>query len=188
MKDKMIKRKILILSITALFLATGLIGGTLAWLVTDTDTLVNRFEPSEVTSTVEEKMDGNVKSDVKIKNTGDTDAYIRVVLVPSWRDKDDNIALPVAEEDYEIVFNSDDTWFFQDGFWYYKYKVSSGLSTSALIESCRPLVSKEGFGEEPLHFQLQVIASAIQADPEDAVKESWHIDVENGNLVKGGQS
>lgn len=79
--------------LTAMVIATAVllalaIGGTVAWLSTKGDPIINTFNPSEVACKVTESFNGTVKSNVNVKNTGDTEAYIRVKLV-TYRTNDD---------------------------------------------------------------------------------------------------
>ena len=73
-------KTILALALVALLL-TCAVGGTVAYLVTKTDAVTNTFTPGRVTVRVEDTVSGNVKKDVKITNTGNTSAYIRVAIV-----------------------------------------------------------------------------------------------------------
>ena len=70
--------KALIVAALAVVILTAAVGGTMAWLSTKTQELTNTFEPAKVTCAVEEDFtDKTTKKDVRIKNTGTTDAYIR---------------------------------------------------------------------------------------------------------------
>lgn len=183
-----LKRGILIPALAAVFLAAGMAGGTVAWMIAGTDEVVNTFKPVEVTDEIEEVFDNQIKENVKIRNTGDIAAYVRVVLVPAWVDADGNIAAQKPDEgDYEIDINETD-WFSvaTDGitFWYCKTNVEADEESPVLIKSCRPLDSEHGMDGSPLHFQLKVISSSIQAEPDRAVHEAWPaVKVSDGELV-----
>ena len=64
----MSKRKRIIALLVGVVLLAGT-AGTLAWL-SATGVLVNQFGIGSVTPSIQEKLNGNVKSDVKAKNTG----------------------------------------------------------------------------------------------------------------------
>ena len=92
-----------VLLILAVVLA---IGGTLAYIIANTEEVKNKFTPGEVRCEVVEQFEKpyKVKSDVKIKNTGNTAAYIRATYVVTWQ-KDDgtvNGKMPVVGTDYTI--------------------------------------------------------------------------------------
>lgn len=70
-----------ILLLSLLMLVTTVVGGTLAYLVTNTEPVTNTFKPSFVDCEVTEDFNGSTKSNVNVTNIGDTDAYIRVKLV-----------------------------------------------------------------------------------------------------------
>ena len=63
-------------------LACAAVSGSLAWLTSTPEQVVNSFTPGVVTIQVDEKFDGSTKSNVRIKNTGNVPAYIRVALIP----------------------------------------------------------------------------------------------------------
>ena len=61
-----------------------------------------------MTPSVQETLSGNVKSDVKAKNTGTAPAYIRAAVDIYWQDATSGARLweePQAGTDYEIVWN-----------------------------------------------------------------------------------
>ena len=159
------------------------VGGTIAYLITHTDPVENTFTPSQIgLDIVEEFPDSEVKKAVQIKNTGDVDAYIRVavnvtwVKVPTETGASSNIVTaktPVAGEDYTISYANEaaDAWIHgADGFWYYAKPVAANGLTPILISSCQPI---QGRAPEGYTLSVEIIASAIQADPAQAVAGSW---------------
>ena len=74
---------------------------TLAFLLSRTDPVVNSFQPSKVTCEINETFENGVKTDVSVKNTGNTTAYIRASIVVSWVDESGNIsAVPPLANTY----------------------------------------------------------------------------------------
>ena len=164
------KKKLTVL-VALLLLVTVSVGGTLAWLATQTDPVTNTFTPSKVTTAVDEKTEGGVKSDVKIQNTGDTSAYIRATYVVNWVDSEGNIyaAQPVADTNYTVVLNvvsESDPWTqgADDGYYYCKTAIEPDSETPVLINSIAPK------GAAPTGYTLQVtiIAEGIQSTGMDA--------------------
>ena len=99
MKKMKKTKRILLLALVVAILACG-VGGTIAYLITNTGSVVNTFQPAYVTSQVNEDFNngGTTKSNVTITNTGNVSAYIRAAIVITWQDADDNTmpAQPVA--------------------------------------------------------------------------------------------
>lgn len=169
-------------------LACAAVSGSLAWLISAPEPVVNEFTPGVVTIEVDEKFDSTTKSDVSIKNTGTVPAYIRVALVPAWVDDEGNIAAKPAslKLDCDITWgdNFNQFWFEgTDGFYYCKTVIEPGESTPILIKSC---TVKDG--EHKYDFELQIIASAVQSLPTSTVGEVWPVVVgTNGTLAKKEQ-
>lgn len=171
-------------------LACAAVSGSLAWLISTPEPVVNTFTPGVVTIQVDEKFNGTTKSDVRIKNTGDVPAYIRVALVPAWVDDEGNIAAkPASLGDCNITWGNngngyEDDWFIgSDGFYYCKTVIEPDGSTPILIKSC---TVKDG--EHKYDFELQIIASAVQSLPTSTVGEVWPVVVgTDGTLAKKEQ-
>ena len=171
-------------------LACAAVSGSLAWLISTPEQVVNSFTPGVVTIPVDEKFDGSTKSNVRIKNTGNVPAYIRVALVPAWVDDEGNIAAKRASlklnDDCNIAWGKvgngyEDDWFIgSDGFYYCKTVIEPDGSTPILIKSC---TVKDG--EHKYDFELQIIASAVQSLPTSTVGEVWPVVVgPDGTLAK----
>ena len=179
-------------------LACAAISGSLAWLISTPEQVVNSFTPGVVTIEVDETFDDEhtTKQNVSIKNTGNVPAYIRVALVPAWVDDEGNIAAKPAsleqlDNDCNIAWGEDGNgyeadWFIgADGFYYCKTFINPGKSTPILIKSC---TVKDG--EHEYDFELQVIASAVQSLPTSTVGEVWPVVVGTdgtlANKIQGG--
>ena len=172
------------------------VAGTVAFLATNTDPVVNTFTPSSVPPTVVEDIEGNVKEKVVIENSGDTDAYIRATVVVNWLDKDGNVyggEVPVAGTDYSMNLPADTdeatdgvqtNWVLgADGYYYYKLPVSGGKSTEALLTEGRVL--NEAMLESGYKLSMEVMAQTIQAVPETVVGEVWSSGVSGVSTVNG---
>lgn len=173
-----IKQWALIFSAVCLLLAT--VGGVYAFLFAETDPLTNRFDPVVVTCAVEEQFDGNVKRDVCIRNTGDIDAFIRAAVIINWVGADGKVLskAPVAGTDYNVTWSEDGWVQSSDGFWYYRTAVASGDATAMLIQQIAPTNAPEGYS-----LQVQILATAIQADPPEAVENAWGVSANGEALV-----
>ena len=144
------------------------VGGTVAFIVTQTQAVKNTFTPSDVKVDIQEVFQGNKKSSITVLNVDDTDkedvpCYIRVKLVSNIQDNDGNVlrAAPLGE----ISLGND--WIDGgDGCYYYKNVVAVGDSTSNLLAEGASIKLTEG-------QVVEVLAEGIQAMPKQAVIDAW---------------
>ena len=172
---KSAKRKSFIVLFSLALILLFAVGGTIAYIVTSTNDVKNTFEPAQVACEVEEQFDGNVKSNVKIRNTGDIDAYIRAAVIITWKDSDGNISAvaPVQGTDYNIDYNEGDWIKGSDGYYYFNKPVPTGeLTATALISSCE-FIGQESRPGADYNLSVEILADAIQSVPSTAVNESW---------------
>lgn len=187
----MSKRKRIIALLVGVILLAGT-AGTLAWLSV-TGVLVNQFGIGSVTPSVQETLNGKVKSDVKAKNTGTAPAYIRAAVDIYWQDQDgarlwdESKEEPKGEADYEIAWsvadasgaNSAYNWVkASDGFYYWTSPVAPGAETGVLINRVTELKATEG-----RNLVVDISTQAVQATPDEAVHDAWGCSVENDVLV-----
>lgn len=187
----MSKRKRVIALLVGVILLAGT-AGTLAWLSV-TGVLVNQFGIGSVTPSVQETLNGKVKSDVKAKNTGTAPAYIRAAVDIYWQDQDgarlwdEPKEEPKGEADYEIAWsvadasgaNSAYNWVkASDGFYYWTSPVAPGAETGVLINRVTELKATEG-----RNLVVDISTQAVQATPDEAVRDAWGCSVENDVLV-----
>lgn len=160
----------LVLSLALLI--SGAIGGTVAYLITETGNVANTFEPAGVPITVSDKMIENdtKKTDVKVTNNGNVDAYIRIALVATWQDKDGIVypGTPTINTDPKTGWVARD-----DGYYYYTEPVKPGESTPAAFEP----ISVPSGAPDGCHLVIDVLAESIQAKGVDgsdsAAKIAW---------------
>ena len=192
------RAKALLLIASLAVLLTATVGSTAAWLVSKPAAVENDFVPGKVACQVLEKFGtesgASVKRDVRVKNNGNTDAYIRVLLVFTWKDDAGNIVSNKPQEgnDYQINKNLTD-WIMQESdagtYYYYKKRVAPGAETGVLIESLRQTPGVTGPEDGKYKLSVDILADAVQADPPQAVADSWGVAVENREIkVQGGVS
>lgn len=154
-------------------------GTTLAYLVTETDVLSSIFNPAHISCEVTGTFSNGYADDVRVKNTGDADAYIRAAITINFVDNNGNVYATAPDEtNYTITYGSG--WKMgEDGYWYYLYPVANEKSTAPLVET----FTQKGKSYAPRGYQLtiEVVASAIQASGTDAVVQSWNSGVEKLN-------
>lgn len=169
---KRMKRTVVLL-VSLLVLVGAAVGGTLAWMTAQTDPVVNKFEPANVSTEVKENFDGTTKSNVYIENTGNVDAYIRAAVVITWQDAKGNVygTVPVKGTDYTITDPSNTSWVTgDDGFYYHKSPVKAGESTGVLIEKCEAV---EGKAPDGYTLHVEILGSGIQSLPCTAFNKAW---------------
>lgn len=173
-KVRMNKTAILLLAV--ILLAGAVIGTTVAYLTTKTNAIENVFTYAQVSCAVDEKFDGTTKSDVRIQNTGNIDAYIRATYVVNWLDEAGNIvpASSVPKDIYtvQITETSTDWKKGNDGYYYYMKPVAPGDFTAGSL-----IGYKVTYPENRKYtLQVEIIASAIQSQPASAFTEAWGSD------------
>ena len=152
---------------SALIIALALIlvlavGGTVAYIFTQTDPVINTFTPTEAKITVDEETSNNQKTSITVvNNSTGVPVYIRVALVANMIDKDENVTGAASVP----TFTLGDNWIVgNDGYYYYTEPVPVGESTGNLLQT--PMILDE-------NMQVVVLADAIQAMPKQAVIDAW---------------
>lgn len=169
-------KKLVIITATVLLLAVA-VGTTLAFVFTNTNPVENTFTPSNVACAVVENKGtlvtgdvvytGTIKENVQIKNTGDTDAYIRVAVVVTWKNKDGTkvwAQTPTAT-DYTVNYDLTNGWEKgSDGYYYYEDAVNPNALTNVLITNAKQNVTGPvGSDGTQYYLSIEIVASAIQA-------------------------
>ena len=186
------KRKAIVLLTSLVLLIALLVGTTIAFLITSDEPITNTFNPSQVSCEVnEESFNNEVKTNVTISNTGDTEAYIRAAIIVTWKDSENgNVygAAPIAGKDYTIDLNLTEWIEGSDGYYYYRYPVApkdkENSATSVLINRCFAIHENTpaGYG-----LNVEILGSAIQSVPVSVVNEKWpavKVDMPHGELTK----
>ena len=172
--------RIITLLIALLLFSALAVGGTVAWLTANATPVKNTFTPSNVDCEVTEDFNGTIKSNVNVKNTGDTEAYIRVKLV-TYR---------VNEQGQHIggtatipTFTLGTGWVEHDGYYYYTSPVAAGKAPAAdLIDSIT--LEDEYTDADGGKQVVEVMAEAIQSKPANAVNEAWGVTVGQDGTIQ----
>ena len=164
---------------TVLLLALA-IGGTVAWLSTKGDPIINTFNPSEVACQVEESFDKTTgeKRNVNVTNTGDTTAYIRVKLVTyRTNDQGQHIGGTASLPAFTLGAN----WVKYGDYYYYTLPVAPEKKPEAdLISS----ITLESYTDvDGGHQAIDVMAEAIQSEPARAVGQAWGVSIAPGSVT-----
>lgn len=180
--------KALIVAALAVVILTAAVGGTMAWLSTQTQDLTNTFVPAKVTCKVDENFtEGDTeKKDVRIQNTGTTDAYIRAMIVANWCTAADANGKTKVVASYAVNAShfpglpGSDWVKHSDGFYYYTLPVAPGQTTGNLFTSCTPNNAEKPEGAD--HLEVNIICQAVQSTPANAVTEAWGVTISNGSV------
>lgn len=175
-------KKILFITSSIVLLTLLITGVSFAYLTSQSQVKNNEFVPGVLTATIEEVIevedDTTTKKEVTVQNAAnphEVDAYIRVMLVPSFRTETGtlagNISLNPSGNAVSITAPNGKTitltlasdwntnWFFDNGYFYHRAIVTPGNSTAILLQRVTA-------GESELWdtFQLEVLSDAIQAE------------------------
>lgn len=183
------KLKIWLIALVALA-ATAAVGVTLAFMFRKANA-VNIFTPAEVACAVHEKLDGadvtgspangNEKSDIRVRNTGNVKEYLRVRIVSYFVDTDGNVSGSYPSEFPDLALN--DGWIAGgDHTYYYTKPVDPSGYTPSL---CQPftLIQKTTQDAKTVYQTIEVFAEAIQAEPGTAAENAWKVTVANDGTI-----
>ena len=146
-------------------LSVAIVGTTIAYIIVKTNELNNTFTPP-VVDIESDAVAGNI-----IKNGSDVDVYLRAAVVVNWVNNSDHSILstkPVENTDYTLDLGNN--WVKgSDGFYYYTLKVAPDSADILVLDAVTcPTVTNGNYT-----LTVQVISSAIQATPTDAVVGAW---------------
>ncbi len=158
------------------------------------DKVQNTFKPAVVSCKVNEVREGNEKKSVTVENTSNVGVYLRVVAVTYWQDSRGSVVgKPSVDLGLDVKFNSEDWVKGENNTFYYKKVVKSGDSTSDLLTDSSKIElgietrKEEVVGGDDIVFEyyqvVEFIAEAIQAAPEEAVKNSWGVTITDGKIT-----
>lgn len=180
-KPRIRMNKLAILFIAVVMLIGAVVGSTVAFLVTKTAPVENKFTYASVSCAVSESFNGTTKEKVQIQNTGTTDAYIRATYVVNWLNKDGTIAASVPEGyEYKLTENPDGKWTYNpnDGYFYYWTPVAPGGLTDGSLVNCTVTMQPDN----PQYIlSVEILATAVQSTPAKAVQEAWGVTPPSGN-------
>lgn len=168
---KKLNKKAILLLALVLVILTGTVSGTIAWLTVKPDPVVNTFIPGKVNVEVTDDVNGKTKSNVVIKNTGNTDAYIRAAVVANWV-KDGKIVAAWDNSIGTFTGLSGANWSTgSDGYYYYTNPVAPDTETGSKLFTSYTYTD-EDIPVEGATLVMDIIAQAIQSRPVDAIIEA----------------
>lgn len=175
-------RKTATLLVAIVLLLGVAVGTTVAYLIDRTEKIENKFEYAKTDVTVTEDFDGTTKQNVKVWNKSNIPVYVRATYVVNWVDAHGNIVTPDPNEyKYQLDVNPDTKWVQgKGGYYYYPTPVQPGKSTAGSLLTCE--VTKQP--ENPEYtLSVEILATAIQSEPKDAVEAVWPVKVEENKTL-----
>lgn len=166
-------KKSAVLLTSLILVITFAVGGTIAYLVANSGSVVNTFVPGNITTEIVEENEDGVKKNVAIWNKGNTPAYVRAAVIVTWKDEiDGNVygQKPEGNVNYSIEYNLTDWFLGDDGFYYSIEPVPAESTSKVLITSCSPIDEQAPDGYS---LDVEILGSAIQCEPESVVEEFW---------------
>lgn len=147
------------------------VGGTIAYIVTQTGPVINTFTPASSAISVDETVEGNAKTKIAVKNDStDILVYVRVALVAN---KLENGKVTGAQLP-SFTLSSD--WIKIGEYYYSKAPVAANGTSSNMLSG--NMVLEDG-------MQVVVLTEAIQANPTTAVTESWKVTLDSSGHIQG---
>lgn len=201
-------KKIMILLSAILVVVLGVSGITFALLNAQSQVKSNEFHPGVLTARIvengeeadhEEELTPDGDQALKevqvlnVNNPHEVDAYIRVMLVPTFRTSEGSLAGNIslqpngnqititAPNGGEVILRLQSQWntywIFDNGAFYHREIVAPGETTAILLEGVE--VSDSQLWNT---FQLEVLADAVQAES-GAAENAWGVTItDNGEL------
>ncbi|MBQ3014973.1 MAG: hypothetical protein IJD75_07565 [Clostridia bacterium] len=173
----MTKRKLIAIIIIGVVVFTATVGGAVAYMIKTFQGQQSDFKPAQISCTFDGAFVNDQKSELIVTNTSNIDAYIRVRMVTYWVDANGNVINRAAAP---INFTIGDNWVkaADSDTYYYRLPVAAGAQTSDLLNSTITQVSEDGYKQV-----IDVFAEAIQANPVEAVQNSWNVTVSDGKIA-----
>ncbi len=175
-------RKTATLLVAIVLLLGVAVGTTVAYLIDKTNEIKNEFEYAKTDVTVTEHFNGTTKSNVQVKNESNIPVYIRATYVANWVDAAGNIVTSVPTG-YSITKteNPDGMWVKgTDGYFYYPTPVQPNGLTAGSLLTCGVTYPAEN---PEYTLSVEILATAIQSEPKDAVEAVWPVKVEENKTL-----
>lgn len=171
-KSRLMRRKQILLICSIAVLVIGLVGGSIAYLLTKTDSVVNRFTPADSQVDINEDFDNVVKKNVNFTNKSDYPVFVRAKYVANWvMGEGDSKQVYPGTPEIDKDINTSDWVLKDDGYYYYNQVVAAEATTPNFINKIG--YKDDNAPPEGYHLEVNVIVETVQSDPLDAVNELW---------------
>ena len=187
---KQIKKDVVLLVLAFLLVVSIPVGATLAIMHNRTNEVVNTFAPAYVDCTINEDFDQEKKTSVKITNTSNVQAYLRIRVLSYWQDSKGNIvdrpaALPSISYDTT-------NWIYdqKQATYYCVVPIARDADTPELLKSGSVIMLENSVSEDikvdgvylytnTYYHVVEFVAEAIQSEPDTAVEANWNLTIDD---------
>lgn len=172
--------------IISIALAVSLIGcgAAFAMMIARSQKENNNFTPAVVNCEVNEAFADDKKTSIKVKNTGNVEAYLRICFVTYWVNTDENDnGIIVSEPSKNITdFPFDDKKWKKgsNNIYYYTEAIAPRAEIEFLKNGEKIILEVDANGNRQV---IEVFAEAIQSLPAEAVTESWGVTLDENGLI-----
>lgn len=158
-----------------------------AYMVKQTVKIENVIEPAKVSCEVDEAFNGTSKTSVKVENTSNIEAYIRVRVVSYWQDSKGST---VAIKSEMPSFTVSDAWIedHDNDTYYCIQPVQADALTPELLQAGSSItLNKKVETFEGVKYEynqvVEIFAEAIQSLPEETVETCWDVTITDGQIT-----
>lgn len=153
------KKSLLKIALSVLLVAVVLVGGTLAYLVTQTNILTNTFAVVDITTTIEESPDSDLAEDKEpeVKNQSNVPVYVRAIAVATT---EEGSSVPVSAEDVTINY-AGAGWVPYGDYYYYTEPLPANGETTALFNGVTVNIPEKD--AEGAKFAVYVYHESVEA-------------------------
>ncbi len=170
--------KKVVLLVALAIIMTGVVVGTMAFLIAHSEKVMNTFTVPESGLEIQETFDGGSKKNVYFVNGSEYPVFMRAKYVACLKDGDGNISPMTPEFATESINTADWSLNTSDGYYYYNKIVAANDNdpdtkddmTSNFINEITP-----DYKDVPAGYYLvvDVIVETVQATPTTAAQELW---------------
>lgn len=185
------KRKLSTLTVCLLLTVLLAVGGTVAYIFTQSGTVTNTFEPVSPKVEIPEEMRDYVKENATVQNTGEVDSYLRAKIVVTWQN-DAGEVYPVIPGSTDYTMQIGDNWVKVGDFYYYN-KIAEPGQPAAVKDASGVITNPEDMlivkaevtakaPAEGYKLHIEILGQGIQSEGvnsttgETPIQEAWKID------------
>lgn len=183
------KRKYTLFLVCLLLTVAIAVSGTIAYIFTTSDPVTNTFVPVLPKIEIPEEMNGTVKENATVKNTGDVDSYLRAKIVVTWQNSNGEVYPEVPILDTHYTMSNGANWIKVGDYYYYNKVAAPGQPAvtknetteeiefgSGVTEADMLIIKAEVKGQAPMEgytLHIEILGQSIQSTPVEAVQEAW---------------